>query len=84
MMIACVLSTFNIAKARDKNGAEIAIDQDAFTDTVIRQVPRLNTSLDMLLSLIFYVVGHARLIVQLPLDLLRQQVSSMIALQLSP
>ena len=37
-MIACVLSTFNIAKARDETGAEIEIDRDAFTDTVIRQV----------------------------------------------
>ena len=38
MMIACVLSTFNIAKARDEKGVEIEIDQDAFTDTVVRQV----------------------------------------------
>jgi hypothetical protein len=36
--MACVLSTFNIAKARDEKGAEIEIDRDAFTDTVIRQV----------------------------------------------
>ncbi|KAF8634118.1 hypothetical protein AX15_001055 [Amanita polypyramis BW_CC] len=34
LVVATVLSTFNISKAKDENGVEIEIDPDAFTDSV--------------------------------------------------
>ncbi|KAF8342404.1 cytochrome P450 [Amanita rubescens] len=35
LFVACVLSTFNIAKARDEKGVEIEIDRDGYSDSVV-------------------------------------------------
>jgi hypothetical protein len=35
-MMASVLSTFSISKAKDENGVEIEIDQNAFTSGLSR------------------------------------------------
>ncbi|KAK2462567.1 hypothetical protein APHAL10511_005410 [Amanita phalloides] len=45
LMMASVLSTFNIAKAKNGNGTDIDIDLDAFSDTVVSQPPSFQCSI---------------------------------------